>query len=555
MSAINSPSSGSSAPAAVTGVQLMRGIGVRASRGFWVEAFGSVLKRRGAVLGLCWLGLVLTLAILAPFIANGHPLVMEELEAGKVTATSYPFLNYLKPTDLLLPAWAVIVLAWCVVPAAAGAGRGGDRTLTLVGALVGGVGLLTTIAMAFAGMTLPMAVTFGLGALVLGAMVRAVPRSDRFSTLFVLALVTGLMVVVSEAIIGYLGQREIPDWARSLKARPLIRYEAAGVITLAIAAAATFIPLPGGWPRRIAVFAAAALLAGSAISATWSRPLATFDYRTREAQGQVQCTYAIVPWSPNQRRTDLVAVKPGTRFWETTGQTRPAGADDPKFVIGTDAQGQDVLSQMIHACRLSISIGLVSTGISVLIGVTIGSLMGYFGGWVDIFLYRMVEVFMAVPVLFLLIVAAAVLPRNIYYLMAIIGCFTWMGSARFIRAEFMKMRNQDFVQSARAVGLPLHSILFRHMLPNGVTPVLVDASFAIAAAILAETTLSYLGLGPEGQPSWGLLLSDATGQTGTFLWWLATFPGLAIFLTVLSYNMIGEALRDAIDPKLKKARV
>lgn len=555
MSAINSPSSGSSAPPAVTGVQLMRGIGVRASRGFWVEAFGSVLKRRGAVLGLCWLGLVLTLAILAPFIANGHPLVMEELEAGKVTATSYPFLNYLKPTDLLLPAWAVIVLAWCVVPAAAGAGRGGDRTLTLVGALVGGVGLLTTIAMAFAGVTLPMAVTFGLGALVLGAMVRAVPRSDRFSTLFVLALVTGLMVVVSEAIIGYLGQREIPDWARSLKARPLIRYEAAGVITLAIAAAATFIPLPGGWARRIAVFAAAALLAGSAISATWSRPLATFDYRTREAQGQVQCTYAIVPWSPNQRRTDLVAVKPGTRFWETTGQSRPAGADDPKFVIGTDAQGQDVLSQMIHACRLSISIGLVSTGISVLIGVTIGSLMGYFGGWVDIFLYRMVEVFMAVPVLFLLIVAAAVLPRNIYYLMAIIGCFTWMGSARFIRAEFMKMRNQDFVQSARAVGLPLHSILFRHMLPNGVTPVLVDASFAIAAAILAETTLSYLGLGPEGQPSWGLLLSDATGQTGTFLWWLATFPGLAIFLTVLSYNMIGEALRDAIDPKLKKARV
>lgn len=556
MSAINSPTPPTAAPAAVTGVQLMRGIGVRASRGFWVEVLASVLKRRGAVVGLCWLGLVLTLAILAPFIANGHPLVMRELDAsGAPARVTYPFLNYLKPTDLLLPAWAVIVLVWCVVPAAAGVGKGAERTLTRAAAVVGGGGLILSVILAFTGVTLPIFVTFGLGGLVLGAMVRTVPRSDRFGILFVLALVTGLMVVISEALIGYLGQREIPDWARALKARPMIRFEAAGLITLAIAAVAMFIPLPGGVTRRVALFAATALLSGAAISATWSRPLATFDYRTREAQGQVQCTYAIVPWSPNQRRTELVAAAPGTRFWEATGQTRPAGADDPTFVIGTDAQGQDVLSQMIHACRLSISIGLVSTGISVLIGVTIGSLMGYFGGWIDILLYRMVEVFMAVPVLFLLIVAAAVLPRNIYYLMAIIGCFTWMGSARFIRAEFMKMRNQDFVQAARAVGLPLHSILFRHMLPNGVTPVLVDASFAIAAAILAETTLSYLGLGPEGQPSWGLLLSDATGQTGTFLWWLATFPGLAIFLTVLSYNLIGEALRDAIDPKLKKARV
>jgi peptide/nickel transport system permease protein len=210
---------------------------------------------------------------------------------------------------------------------------------------------------------------------------------------------------------------------------------------------------------------------------------------------------------------------------------------------------------MLHACRLSISIGLVSTSIAVVIGVTIGALMGYFGGWVDLALYRVVEVFMAIPVLFLLIVAAAVLPRNTYVMMAIIGCVTWTGAARFTRAEFLKLRSQDFVQSARAVGLPLRSILFKHMLPNGVTPVLVDMSFAIAAAILIETALNYLGLGPEGQASWGKLLSSATGQTGTFLWWLAIFPGFAIFLTVLSYNLIGEALRDAIDPKLKKARV
>ena len=223
------------------------------------------------------------------------------------------------------------------------------------------------------------------------------------------------------------------------------------------------------------------------------------------------------------------------------------------FHLGTDPIGRDVLSQMLWACRLSISIGLVSTGISVLIGIIVGALMGYFGGWVDLVLSRILEIFMAVPVLFLLIVAASVLPRNTYVMMTIIGCVTWTGSARFIRAEFLKLRNQDFVQSCRAVGLPLHSTLFRHMLPNGVTPVLVQASFGVAAAIIAEATLSYLGLGPYGQPSWGKLLSLTTGETGVFLWWMAVFPGMAIFLTVLAYNVLGENFRDAIDPKMRKA--
>ncbi len=230
---------------------------------------------------------------------------------------------------------------------------------------------------------------------------------------------------------------------------------------------------------------------------------------------------------------------------------RPFGSRD--FYLGTDPIGRDVLSQMLHACRLSISIGLVSTGISVIIGIVIGSLMGYFGGWVDLVLSRIVEIFMAIPVLFLLIVAASVLPRNTYVMMAIIGCVTWTGSARFIRAEFLKLRNQDFVQGCQAVGLPLYSTLFRHMLPNGITPVLVQASFGIAAAIIAEATLSYLGLGPYGQSSWGKLLSLTTGETGVFLWWMAVFPGAAIFLTVLAYNILGENFRDAIDPKMRKA--
>ena len=251
----------------------------------------------------------------------------------------------------------------------------------------------------------------------------------------------------------------------------------------------------------------------------------------------------------------MVAIAPGERIGdvERLAQFKGTSFGERRVILGTDALGGDVLSQMLWACRLSISIGLVSTGISVLIGVTMGAIMGYFGGKVDMVLFRIVEIFMAVPVLFLLIVAAGVLPRDTYVMMAIIGCFSWTGAARFTRAEFMKLRNQDFVQAAKATGLPLRAILFRHMLPNGVTPVLVDASFAIAAAISIEATLSYLGLGPDGQASWGKLLSSATAATGTFVWWLAVFPGLAIFLSVLSYNLLGEAMRDAIDPKLRKA--
>jgi peptide/nickel transport system permease protein len=251
----------------------------------------------------------------------------------------------------------------------------------------------------------------------------------------------------------------------------------------------------------------------------------------------------------------MVAVPPGTQVgdWGRLAEFKGTPFGERRVLLGTDALGGDVLSQLMWACRLSISIGIVSTGISVVIGVTVGAVMGYFGGKVDLLLFRVVEIFMAVPVLFLLIVAAGVLPRDTYVMMAIIGCFSWTGAARFTRAEFLKLRNQDFVQAARANGLPVSKILFRHMLPNGVTPVLVDASFAIAAAITVEATLSYLGLGPDGQASWGKLLSSATAATGTFVWWLAVFPGAAIFLSVLSYNLLGEAMRDAIDPKLRKA--
>ena len=305
---------------------------------------------------------------------------------------------------------------------------------------------------------------------------------------------------------------------------------------------------------RLAVVLLAAAVACTASASRWSDRLVDFEsYDAQEASGKYDIAYTLVPFSPAYGRSDIYTLPPLTRLGEAAEAMKDRPIGDRMVILGTDALGKDVLSQMLWACRLSISIGLVSTGIALLIGVTIGAVMGFFGGWVDMLLFRVVEIFMAIPVLFLLIVAAAVLPRNTYVMMAIIGCVSWTGAARFTRAEFLKLRRQDFVQGAQAAGLPLRSVLFRHMLPNGVTPVLVDASFAVAAAIIAEATLSYLGLGPDGQASWGKLLSSATGTTGTFVWWLAVFPGFAIFFTVLSYNMLGEAMRDAIDPKLRKA--
>ncbi len=222
--------------------------------------------------------------------------------------------------------------------------------------------------------------------------------------------------------------------------------------------------------------------------------------------------------------------------------------------LGTDDVGSDVLARLIHGSRISLSVGFVAVGISSLMGIFLGSLMGYFGGKTDFLGMRLVEIMMAVPKFFLIITIVAFFPRSLLNIMIIIGITSWTGDARFIRAEFLRLRNQDFVLAARALGLPLRSILFKHMLPNGIAPVLVNATFGIAGAIFIEAALSFLGFGvAPPTPSWGQMLSLGVGTTGRFLWWLSLFPGLAIFMTVLAYNLLGEGLRDAIDPKLRKA--
>ena len=195
----------------------------------------------------------------------------------------------------------------------------------------------------------------------------------------------------------------------------------------------------------------------------------------------------------------------------------------------------------------------MAVGISSLIGIFIGATLGYFGGKIDFIGMRIVEIMMAIPTFFLIITIVAFFPRSLFNIMLIIGITSWTNDARFIRAEFLKLRKQGFVQAAQSLGLPLRSILFRHMLPNGITPVLVNATFGIAGAIFIEAALSYLGFGVvPPTPSWGQMLSLGVSTTGRFLWWLTLFPGMAIFLTVLTYNLVGEALRDAMDPRLRQ---
>jgi peptide/nickel transport system permease protein len=154
----------------------------------------------------------------------------------------------------------------------------------------------------------------------------------------------------------------------------------------------------------------------------------------------------------------------------------------------------------------------------------------------------------------LLITFVAFFGRSLTMIMVIIGLTGWTDEARFIRAEFLRLRKQDFVYAAVASGLPLRSILFRHLLPNGISPILVTSSFGIASAILFESILSFLGLGPVDQPSWGQMLNQSLGVGGSFVWWIAMYPGLAIFLTVFAYNLLGEAIRDALDPKLQAVK-
>jgi len=220
-------------------------------------------------------------------------------------------------------------------------------------------------------------------------------------------------------------------------------------------------------------------------------------------------------------------------------------------LFGTNQAGIDVFAQMIHGTRVALLVGLFSTGISAIIGVVVGSLAGYFRGWVDVVLSRCIEVVMSIPALVLILALISIFEKtSIWHVMGVLGLTGWTGIARLTRGEFLRLREMDFVVGARAVGASGLRIMFSHILPNATAPILVPVSFGIASAILVESALSFLGFGPPPpNPSWGTVLN--AGRSNLQMWWLIVFPGSAIFLTVLAYNLIGEGLQEATDPRLR----
>jgi peptide/nickel transport system permease protein len=245
----------------------------------------------------------------------------------------------------------------------------------------------------------------------------------------------------------------------------------------------------------------------------------------------------LAPWDPSRLDTKRILAPPSSSHW-----------------LGTDQLGRDVLSRVLYGSRISLAVGFVSVGIAMLIGVVLGSAAGYHGGMVDTVIMRLVDLMLVFPRFFLLLAVLALLRPSIWTIMTVIGLTGWMGVARLVRAEFLTLREREFVIWSESIGAGTLRVVFRHILPNALAPVLVAMTLGIPAAILTESGLSFLGLGVQPPyATWGNILNDGKDVLEV-AWWM-TLTGLAILITVLSYNLMGEGIRDALDPRLRVSRV
>ena len=245
--------------------------------------------------------------------------------------------------------------------------------------------------------------------------------------------------------------------------------------------------------------------------------------------------WPIIQWHPNQ--FDANAIK-----------QHPSEA----HTLGTDDLGRDVLSRLIHGTVVAMLVGLVSMGIAAGVGISLGLTAGYFGGWVDIVLSRLTEVVMCFPTFFLIIAIIAFLEPSIVNIMLVLGAVGWTGIFRLVRGEVIAVRNLEYITAAKALGVPNGRLMFRHLLPNVVSPVFVSIAFGIAGAVLSETSLSFLGFGDPTAPSWGEIVSQGRSYISQGMWHLTVYPGIAIFLTLTGFNLFGQGLRDAMDPRLRR---
>jgi peptide/nickel transport system permease protein len=244
----------------------------------------------------------------------------------------------------------------------------------------------------------------------------------------------------------------------------------------------------------------------------------------------------IAPYKPEAINSYAVLTAPSASHW-----------------FGTDELGRDVLSRVIYGTRISLMVGFVSVGIAVLIGLTVGLMAGFYGRWIDTVLMRFVDIMLCFPVFFLILAVIAFINNpSIWIIMAVIGLTSWMGVSRLVRAEVLSIREMEYVMAARCIGASDARIIWRHIMPNVIAPVLVTATLGVAGAILTESALSFLGVGvAPPTASWGNILTSGKDYI-EFAWWLSLFPGLAILVTVLSYNLLGEGIRDALDPRTTK---
>ena len=243
----------------------------------------------------------------------------------------------------------------------------------------------------------------------------------------------------------------------------------------------------------------------------------------------------IAPFDPNELHLDAILKAPCA-----------------EFPLGTDRLGRDVLSRLLYGGRVSLWVGFVAVGISISIGALLGLVSGYFGGLVDEIVMRFVDIMLCFPSFFLILAVVAFLEPSLFNIMVVIGLTSWMGVARLVRAETLTLREREFVSAARLAGTSTWRIMTRHILPNAMAPVTISAILGIGGAILIESGLSFLGLGVQPpQASWGNMLMDGK-NTLEIAPWLSLYPGLAILITVLGYNLLGESLRDLLDPRLRE---